>query len=54
MKNSKKSGTDPDSLYVPRLTWYDQADSFLREVTSTRQSSSNMIISFICFTYNWK
>ncbi|CAL1671968.1 unnamed protein product [Lasius platythorax] len=23
VNNSKKSGTDPDSLYIPRLIWYD-------------------------------
>ncbi|XP_036146664.1 uncharacterized protein LOC118646889 [Monomorium pharaonis] len=45
VNSSKKSGTDPDSLYIPRLTWYD---SFLREIVSTRNSSSNMV-RFIIF-----
>lgn len=49
VKDSKKSGTDPDSLYVPRLYWYGKADSFLREIVSTRRSTSNMV-SFYSFT----
>lgn len=46
INRSKKSGADTDSLYKPKLIWFNRANTFLNEVTSTRESSSNLV-SFI-------
>lgn len=43
---AKKSGAGTDSLYKPKLIWFNRANTFLNEVTSTRESSSNLV-SFI-------
>lgn len=46
INRSKKSGAGTDSLYKPKLIWFNRANTFLNEVTSTRESSSNLV-SFI-------
>lgn len=40
---SEKSGTGRDDIYVPKLFWFSQADSFLRPVSISRNSSSNLV-----------
>lgn len=46
INRSKKSGAGTDSLYKPKLIWFNRANTFLNEVTSKRESSSNLV-SFI-------
>lgn len=40
---SEKSGTGRDDIYVPKLFWFAQADSFLRPVSVSKSSSSNLV-----------
>jgi hypothetical protein len=40
---SKKSGAGTNDLYKPKLVWFEKADSFLRSVTATRPSKSNLV-----------
>lgn len=48
VEESKSSGQGTDNLYVPKLTWYSLADSFLRAVVVTRSSTSNLKVSLLC------
>lgn len=43
---SKKSGKGTDDLYVPKLPWFSTADSFMRDVSVTRKSTSNLVSRF--------
>jgi hypothetical protein len=45
IRKSEKSGAGSNDLYVPRLFWFKQADSFLRDVCTPKDSSSNMQVS---------
>lgn len=40
---SEKSGIGRDDIYVPKLFWFSQADSILRPVSVSRNSSSNLV-----------
>lgn len=40
---SEKSGTGTDDIYVPKLFWFTEADSFLRPVSIPKKSSSNLV-----------
>ncbi|KAL1488823.1 hypothetical protein ABEB36_014619 [Hypothenemus hampei] len=40
---SKKSGAGREDLYTPKLTWFEIADRFLRNVTVSRKSTSNLV-----------
>lgn len=40
---SEKSGTGTDDIYKPQLKWFNQANSFLRAVSQSRQSQSNLV-----------
>jgi hypothetical protein len=53
IRKSEKSGAGSNDLYVPRLFWFKQADSFLRNVCTPEDSSSNMQVSsnFLKFYY---
>lgn len=39
---SKASGKGTDDLYEPKLSWYNAADCFLRDVVITQTSKSNL------------
>lgn len=53
VEESKASGKGTDDLYVPKLAWYDLADSFLRVVVVTRTSTSNLKVSLVnCLIIN--
>lgn len=51
VEESKSSGKGTDDLYVPKLTWFDLADSFLRFVVVTRPSKSNMVLKVSLVTF---
>jgi hypothetical protein len=53
IRKSEKSGTGSNDLYFPRLFWFKQADSFLRDVCTPKDNSSNMQVSsnFLKFYY---
>lgn len=42
IEKSKKSGCGADDVYVPKLTWFNDA-CFLSEVLATRSSQSNLV-----------
>lgn len=44
VQQSEKSGTGNNGIYVPKLFWFKQADSFLRAVCVPRTSASTTII----------
>lgn len=45
---SKKSGMGTEDMYVPKLFWYKRADEFLKGVTTTRETMSNLVsINFL-------
>ncbi|XP_036327858.1 uncharacterized protein LOC118740422 isoform X2 [Rhagoletis pomonella] len=41
--SSRKSGAGTDDIYVPRLSWFEVADRFLKPVAEGRPSKTNMI-----------
>ncbi|XP_036327422.1 uncharacterized protein LOC118740032 [Rhagoletis pomonella] len=41
--SSKKSGAGTDDIYVPRLSWFEVADRFLKPVAEGRPSKTNMM-----------
>lgn len=43
IEQSKKSGMSTDDIYKPKLSWFGVADSFLRNVTASRKSISNLV-----------
>jgi hypothetical protein len=45
IRKSEKSGAGSNDLDVLHLFWFKQADSFLRDVCSPKDSSSNMQVS---------
>ena len=53
IRKSEKSGARSNDLYVPRLFWFKRADSFLWDVCTPKDSSSNMQVSsnFLKFYY---
>jgi hypothetical protein len=38
------SGAAAEDTYAPKLAWFSKADSFLRQVLSTRKSTLNMLL----------
>lgn len=46
VEKSKKSGAGVEDIYHPRLSWFKRADSFLRDVTISRASSTNLVSFF--------
>ncbi len=40
---SAKSGSDTNDLYVPKLSWYIEADSFLQPFMEIRNTSDNLV-----------
>lgn len=43
---SKKSGSGTDDLYKPKLMWFTRADSFLRSMVMSRETTNNMVSVF--------
>ncbi|KAF5278920.1 hypothetical protein FQR65_LT15495 [Abscondita terminalis] len=43
VNKSVKSGTGPDDVYVPKLFWYKQADTFLHAVCIPRSSTGTAV-----------
>lgn len=43
VQNSLKSGAGTDDIYIPKLFWYKQADTFLRSVCVPRRSTSTQV-----------
>lgn len=43
---SEKSGAGIDDIYKPVLKWFDKANSFLRSVSQSRQSQSNLVSTY--------
>jgi hypothetical protein len=50
MRKSEMSGDGSNDLNVRRLYWFKQADSFLRDVCTPKDSSSNTQVIFIIFS----
>jgi len=44
---SEKSGAGLNDVYVPRLFWFKKADEFLRGVSVSKNSISNLVSSII-------
>ena len=42
VRNSKKSGAGTSDIYKPKLEWFAEADCFLKECTSTRNTMNNV------------
>lgn len=61
VKKSEKRATTADNVYIPKLFWFQQADSFLRSVCTPRciaQVSFNNVFNTythtrVVFTPNW-
>lgn len=43
---SKKSGSGTDDLYKLKLMWFNRADSFLRSMVMSRETTNNMVNVF--------
>jgi hypothetical protein len=43
VKKSMKSGAGAEDVYRPKLNWFYEADCFLRNVMTGRESSSNLV-----------
>lgn len=43
VQNSLKCGAGTDDIYIPKLFWYKQADTFLRSVCVPRRSTSTQV-----------
>ena len=44
---SKKSGAGADDVYQPKLLWFKRADIFLKNVVSSRTTTSNPVSTFV-------
>jgi hypothetical protein len=49
IRKSEKSGAGSNDLYVLSLFWFKQVDSFVQDVCTPKDSSSNMQVSSIFF-----
>lgn len=45
VRASERSGAGVGEIYNPRLIWFHEADTFLRAVTTARESVSNLDVS---------
>ena len=45
MEKSRRYG-EVDEIYYPKLVWFKRADVFLRNVISTRSSTSHLVILY--------
>lgn len=44
---SEKSGSGAEDIYIPRVFWFKKADSFLRGVSTAKESTSNLVSKYI-------
>jgi plasmid replication initiation protein len=47
IEKSKKNGAGADDVYQPKLAWFKRADIFLKNVTSSRTTTSNLVSTFV-------
>jgi predicted PurR-regulated permease PerM len=52
IEKSKKSVAGADDVYQPKLAWFKGADIFLKNVVSSRTTTSNLVSTFILL-YNF-
>jgi hypothetical protein len=52
LKIKKKSGAGADDVYQPKLAWFKRADIFLKNVVSSRTTTSNLVSTFV-FLHNF-
>ena len=43
----KRSGAGADDVYQPKLAWFKTADIFLKNVVSSRTTTSNLVSTFV-------
>jgi hypothetical protein len=43
----KKIGAGADDVYQPKLAWFKRADIFMKNVVSTRTTTSNLVSTFV-------
>lgn len=46
-KKSRKSGAGAENVYKPKLNGFDETDSFLRNIKTSRASSSSLVSTFL-------
>lgn len=46
IEKSKKSGSGTDDIYVPKLSWFNEA-SYFSEVMAVRSSTSNLVSTYL-------
>jgi len=46
IEKSKRSGAGADDVYQPKLAWFKRADIFLKNVVSSRTTTSNLVSIF--------
>lgn len=49
IRDSGKSGAGTDDIYKPQLKWFEKADLFLRRISQSRRSKSNMVSITLLF-----
>jgi plasmid replication initiation protein len=47
IEKSKKSGAEADDVYKPKLAWFKRADIFMKNVVSSRTTTSNLVSTFV-------
>jgi plasmid replication initiation protein len=47
IEKSKKSGAGTDDIYQPQLAWFKRADIFLKNVVSSRTTTSNLVPTLV-------
>ena len=47
IEKSKKSGAGTDDIYQPQLAWFKRTDIFLKNVVTSRTTTSNLVLSFV-------
>ena len=46
-EKSKKSGAGADDVYQTKLAWFKRADILLKNVVSSRTTTSNLLSTFV-------
>ena len=47
IEKSKNSGAGADDINQPQLAWFKRADIFLKNVVSSRTTTSNLVPTFV-------
>jgi hypothetical protein len=53
VRNSKISGSSPDSVYRPTLAWFKTVDAFLRPFTAQTAQCKSVSILLLHFSYSF-